>query len=193
MNFLAHAYLSGDNPKLMVGNFIGDFVKGKQYEVFETDIAKGVLLHRLIDEYTDNHEIVLKSKKRLRKKYRHYSGVIVDVAYDHFLAKNWSTYSNTGLLEFTLDVYKTLDDHNSILPERMRFMLGYMKRDNWLFHYSKLEGINRALTGMSKRTKFDSKMEQAVEDIKKDYNLFFEEFSEFFPDIQEYVRQQIKA
>src|SRR5450432_1821563 len=90
MNFLAHLYLSGDNPQVMIGNFIGDFVKGKNLtERFDTDVAKGIALHREIDWFTDTHIVVKQSKDRLRPKYRHYAGVIVDIFYDHFLAKNW--------------------------------------------------------------------------------------------------------
>ncbi|MEQ8424061.1 MAG: DUF479 domain-containing protein, partial [Cyclobacteriaceae bacterium] len=91
MNFLAHIYLSGDNAQLMIGNFIGDFVKGKNLSArYNPDVVLGIELHRAIDEYTDSHDVVQKSKVRLRPKYRHYSGVIVDMFYDHFLAKNWN-------------------------------------------------------------------------------------------------------
>lgn len=187
MNFLAHAYLSGDNTKLLVGNFIGDFVKGREFETFEEGISKGIVLHRAIDEFTDNHAIVSQSKDRLRDKYRHYSGVIVDVFYDHFLARNWSDYHQTPLLNYTKNIYKLLDDHNAILPKQMKFVLGYMKRDNWLYNYSKIEGIDRALTGMARRTKFDSKMEEAVMDLRSNYSLFENEFNEFVPEARQFV------
>src|SRR5690606_17104395 len=101
MNFLAHVYLSGDNPKIMVGNFIGDFVKGGRLsERFEKDIARGIELHRAIDDFTDSHAVVLKSKERLRPKYRHYSPVIVDMFYDHILARHWNDYHPQSLPAF---------------------------------------------------------------------------------------------
>jgi acyl carrier protein phosphodiesterase len=91
MNFLAHLHLSGNNPNIMLGNFMGDFVKGKSYrQQYEPEIIKGIELHRSIDEFTDSHPVVTESKNRLRPTYRHYSGVIVDVFYDHFLAANWN-------------------------------------------------------------------------------------------------------
>ena len=105
MNFLAHIYLSGNNEKLMVGNFIGDFVKGNQLDSFEKEIKQGVQLHRAIDQYTDSHIVVSQSKDKLREKYRHYSGVIVDVYYDHFLSKNWSHYHAQDLKGFTEEFY----------------------------------------------------------------------------------------
>ncbi len=176
----------------MVGNFMGDFVKGKQFEQYDETIASGILLHRLIDEFTDNHEIVTKSKKRFSKKYRHYSGVIVDVAYDHYLAKNWIEVHHEDLLSFTQWVYHTLDQHKAIFPDRFSFMLGYMKRDNWLYHYAELSGIDKALTGMSKRTKFNSKMEMAAVDISKNYEALEADFKSFLPEIIEFVNSQLK-
>src|SRR6188768_77560 len=101
MNFLAHLYLSGNDNKIMVGNFIADFVKGRvALNQFEPAIIRGIELHRAIDEYTDNHPVVTISKNRLRPTYRHYSGVIVDVFYDHFLARNWNTYHSDLLPDF---------------------------------------------------------------------------------------------
>lgn len=192
MNFLAHAYLSGDHPKLLIGNFIGDFVKGREFENFEKDISRGILLHRAIDEFTDNHSIVSQSKDHLREKYRHYSGVVVDLFYDHFLAKNWATYHQKPLLQYTNDVYKLLEEHHAILPKQMRFVLGYMKRDNWLYNYSKIEGINRALSGMARRTKFDSKMEEAVIDLRANYSLFENEFKQYLPEAEQFVENWLK-
>jgi acyl carrier protein phosphodiesterase len=184
MNFLAHAYLSGDDPKIMVGNFIADFVKGRQaLNTFETEIKRGIELHRLIDEFTDSHPVVSQSKDRLRPKYRHYSGVIVDVFYDHFLARNWTNYHASPLPDFATRVYKTMDDHNELLPTGVLRMLPYMKRGNWLVNYSKVEGIDRALTGMASRTPYLSKMDEAVQDLLKHYNAFQKEFEAFFPEL----------
>ena len=190
MNFLAHAYLSGNSTKLLVGNFIGDFVKGKQYRNLEEEVAQGVLLHRAIDDFTDQHPVVGQSKAKLREKYRHYAGVIVDMAYDHFLASNWSRYHSQGLLEYTKKVYAIIENHNPILPGRMETMLHYMKQDNWLYQYATLEGIDQALTGMSRRTKFDSKMDEAVIDIENHYQDLKEEFETFLPDAVKFVKEQ---
>lgn len=190
MNFLAHAYLSGNSTKLLVGNFIGDFVKGKQYRNLEEEVAQGVLLHRAIDDFTDQHPVVGQSKAKLREKYRHYAGVIVDMAYDHFLASNWSRYHSQGLLEYTKKVYAIIEDHNPILPGRMETMLHYMKHDNWLYQYATLEGIDKALTGMSRRTKFDSKMDEAVIDIENHYQDLKAEFETFLPDAVKFAKEQ---
>ncbi len=193
MNFLAHAYLSGDDPEVMVGNFIGDFIKGKKYGVLPQGLQKGVLLHRAIDEYTDSHNIVGESKNRLRQKYRHYAGVIVDVIYDHLLATNWQNYNTKSLLDFTTGLYERIDAHRSILPDRFNYVFDYMKRDNWLYHYAHIDGIDRALSGMARRTKFDSKMDEAVIDLKKHYSEFTDEFQEFFPDIEAFVKDWLNG
>ena len=177
MNFLAHVYLSGNNPKLLVGNFIGDFVKGKNaLENFEEEIVRGIELHRSIDAFTDKHPTVSKSKDRLREKYRHYSGVIVDVFYDHFLGKNWKDYHPQPLDTFASNVYKIIDNHYTILPAEVKNMFPYMKRGNWLVGYSFVEGIHRALSGMASRTTFVSKMEQASGDLVTHYDAFEQEF-----------------
>jgi len=184
MNFLAHLYLSGDNPKVKVGNFIGDFIKGKNLiERFDKDIAKGIALHREIDWFTDKHSVVKQSKDRLRPKYRHYSGVIVDIFYDHFLAKNWDKYSESLLPDYAEECYSIIQQHEATLPEEVKYMMPYMINGNWLVNYSKLEGIQKALSGMARRTRFESKMEESVADLRENYDDFKNEFEIFFPDL----------
>jgi acyl carrier protein phosphodiesterase len=187
MNFLAHLYLSGNHPKRMVGNFIGDFVKGKDYrENFEKDIAIGIELHRVIDEFTDNHPIVTKSKERLRPKYRHYSPVVVDMFYDHFLAANWNDYDDRPLPLFAREAYGVLEQYHAILPSQVQRMLPYMTKGNWLVGYAAKEGIHRALSGMAARTPFHSRMEEAINELELFYSEFENEFTLFFPDIKRY-------
>lgn len=189
MNFLAHLYLSGNNAKVMVGNFIGDFVRGRNLaQHFEPDIIKGIEMHRAIDHFTDHHAVVLKSKVRLRAKYRHYAPVIVDVFYDHFLAKNWSHYHNSLLADYAQRAYQTIESFNPILPDEVKTLLPYMIRGNWLVNYSRIEGIQRALTGMARRTKFDSKMNESVDELQLHYEAFQNEFGEFFPQLQVFCK-----
>lgn len=194
MNFLAHLFLSGDDPEIMVGNFIGDFVRGRHvHEQFIHKIALGIELHREIDEFTDSHLVVLESKKRLRPKYRHYAPVIVDVFYDHFLAVHWPTMHSQSLPDFAAHAYFQLEKHEAMLPERVLLMMPYMIRGNWLVNYGKTEGIHRALTGMSRRTPYESKMEEAVHDLEKYFKEFEAEFLLFFPDLKQMSESFIKA
>jgi len=185
MNFLAHLYLSGHDPKVLVGNFLGDFVKGRiMLQRFEPAIVKGIELHRGIDWYTDNHAVVQQSKNRLRPKYRHYSGVIVDMFYDHFLAANWPVYHADLLQNFADFAYQVIQGHDALLPEQARRILPYIIRGNWLVNYAEVQGIHRALSGMASRTPHESKMEEAAEDLKLHYDDFKKEFTTFFPDLQ---------
>lgn len=187
MNFLAHLYLSGDDEEILIGNFIGDFVKGSQMRLYKETIQKGIRLHRSIDHYTDNHDVVLQSKIRLREKFRHYAPVIVDVYYDHFLAKKWSDFSATPLHQYTENFYQLMKKYVNIVPKGVTHMLSFMARDNWLYNYQFIEGIDRALTGMSKRTKYENKMDEASVALKEHYLDFENEFDLFFPELQAHV------
>ncbi|HIN38704.1 MAG TPA: DUF479 domain-containing protein [Flavobacteriales bacterium] len=183
MNFLAHLLLSGANDEIRIGNFIADSVKGSDLSKFSATVQTGILLHRKIDHYTDNHPVVMKSKVRLRPQFHKYSPVIVDVFYDHFLAKNWNNYASQPLEEFIACAYKLLSDNFELIPGRTQMMLPYMIKDNWLLHYREIEGIRRALTGMARRSKFESKMEYATISLEKNYKQFQEEFETFFPEL----------
>lgn len=187
MNFLAHLLISMDNEPVMVGNFIGDFVKGSQIGHFNPEIQQGIRLHRAIDSFTDQHPVVLESKKRLRPDFRHYAPVIVDVFYDHFIAKDWATFSTEPLKDFTLRFYDLMEKYSEIVPQAVNKMLYYMSSGNWLYNYQFLEGINSALTGMSRRTKFHSKMELATASLEEHYDDFKKEFQAFFPELQSFA------
>jgi len=190
MNFLAHIYLSGTNPKTMVGNFIGDFVKGRNVlEQFEPEIAIGIELHRAIDEYTDHHPIVQNSKIRLRPKYRHYAAVIVDVFYDHLLSRFWDNYHTEPLETFSVGAYAILKDNWSVLPLEVKNLLPYMIRDNWLLNYGTFDGIGKALTGMSRRTRHNSRMDESIVDLRENYQEFKSEFELFFPELKKHSEQ----
>nr|WKN37484.1 ACP phosphodiesterase [Tunicatimonas sp. TK19036] len=187
MNFLAHFYLSGHTPSMIIGSFLGDFVKGSQYQQFDTSVAEAILLHREIDQYTDHHPAFLESKHRLQEKHNHYSGVIVDIFYDHFLANAWSDYSDEPLETFAQTVYQTLHKQHAILPPDARQVLHYMSQHNWLVNYEQLEGIRRTLMGMEKRSQYPNQMGAAITDLTNHFEEFEQEFSLFFPDLQQHV------
>ncbi len=192
MNFLAHIYLSGEDPELKIGNFIADSVKGKKFLDYPKRISQGITLHRKIDSYTDSHEIVKKSVSRLFPKYRHYSTVIVDILYDHFLAANWTTYSDIPLEEYTLDFYRLLHQHHHILPKPVQTLLPYMEQDNWLLSYASISGIGNVLSGMNRRTKNKSKMNFAVVELEQYYTDFGKEFQTFFEDVERFTKNEMR-
>jgi len=192
MNFLAHIYLSWKDENLMLGNFIADMVKGRQIEQFSREVVRGIRLHRKIDEYTDSHPVVSRSKDRIRAKYRHYSGVVVDMYYDHYLAKNWSDYSDEPLDLFVQSAYNVLMKNYVMLPKRAKFILPLMIGSNWLVNYADLNSFKRHMEGMAKRTHFESGMEHAVDDLKQHYNEFRNDFREFFPDLAAFSKRFVE-
>lgn len=167
----------------MVGNFIADFVKGRKKFDYPDGIRKGIELHRQIDDYTDHHPITSLSKDRLRPKYSKYSGVIVDIYYDHFLAHNFSRYSEIPLVEYSAQTYKVLNEYSEFLPEGVHYFLPFMIERNWLLNYASIEGIGRALSGLSKRVSFENKMDESVADLREHYQAFENEFNLFFPEL----------
>ena len=183
MNFLAHIYLSFDNPEITLGNFFADHIRGNKYKHLPNTVQKGILLHREIDTFTDAHPIPKVSSKRLHKNYSHYSRVIVDIFYDHFLAKNWTVYSGVPLDKYVASFYDLLEDNYAILPLGTQRMLPYMMADNWLYNYSNLAGISRVLEGMNRRTKNKSKMNLAIIDLEEHYLDFEKEFTAFFEEL----------
>ena len=183
MNFLAHIYLSGDNDLIKIGNFMADGIRGKHFESYPLEIQKGIILHRAIDTFTDAHPIFRQSTKKLHEKYHHYAGVIVDVFYDHFLAKNWNKYSDEKLDHFVARFYQSLHDNHINLSERTKGMMPYMIEHNWLVSYQTVEGINRILTQMDQRTKNESKMRFASHELSEFYLEFEKEFTDFFEEL----------
>ncbi len=192
MNFLSHLYLSGNSEGLIIGNFIADSVKGNAINDFPEEIRKGIILHRKIDTYTDSHPIVEQSKIRLREKYKKYAGVIVDIYYDHYLAINWSDYSTENFHTYTQNIYALIEQNRQHLPPKSAMFTKYMLEHNILSAYANLEGIEKVLLGMSRRTTFESNMEHAIKDLKEHYNLFENEFKLFFPKLQQFVNLQIQ-
>ena len=120
MNFLAHLYLSGENKEIAIGNFIGDYVKGRQYLNYPPGVQKGIIAHRNIDTFTDSHPMVKETKDYFREGYGRYSGIVVDVVFDYFLAKNWESYSTHPFKEFTKKVHAILLGNFMMLPGRVQ-------------------------------------------------------------------------
>ena len=191
MNFLAHIYLSGNNEGVTIGNFIADGIKGRNYKKYPLQIQKGILLHREIDTYTDQHPIVRKSTARLHDNYSHYSGVIVDILYDHFLAKNWDNYHEQPLDEYIQNFYKLLRSDFDILPSRIQQMMPYMISDNWLLSYATVPGISKILVQMNRRTNNISKMNFTVIELEQYYSEFEDEFTSFFTELKSFTSNKL--
>jgi len=186
MNYLAHLFLAGPDPDLMVGGFIADLVKGKAIHQYSIEVQNGIKLHRAIDHFTDTHPVMEQVKVLLRPKYRKYSGVIADVLADHYLAINWNRYSPVSLLDFSTDAYSVLHLHKQHMPEKAHYMLHYMSMQDWLLNYQYAEGIKRALKGLARRAIFESRMEEAYDHWEQHSVLFEQLFAVFIPQIIEF-------
>ena len=192
MNYLAHIYLSYNQPEIEIGNFIADAVKGKKYLNYSKEIQKGILLHRAIDTYTDLHPLV-KECKYIFSSYGLYRSVIVDLIFDHFLAKNWVEYHEMPLEKFTINFYKKLEANFDNLPERVQLFYPYMKTNNWLYKYRSVAGISDIMFQMNRRTQNLSKMNYAVIELVENYTYLEGKFKLFFQDLEAYVKEKSQS
>ena len=190
MNYLAHVYLSGSNKSISIGNFIADHVKGKAYLNYPQTVQKGILLHRKIDLYSDNHPLFKKNVYLLFPEFRHYSRVIVDMFFDHFLASKWESYHPDPLEVFSKQFFSMLKKNSEILPYKTKKMLPFITKYNWFIAYRSLEGLESILYQMSERTKFPSNMHLAISNLKNNYADIDQDFQEFFKELRDFVRHE---
>lgn len=188
MNYLAHLYLAEDSPESIIGNLLGDFVKGTAIDHYSDGIKKGISIHRKIDAFTDSHPDFIKSKRLISTINKRYSGIIVDIFYDHFLAAKWLEYSSISLKDFTSNVYQLLEENEEILSGSLRAFLPRLKNENLLMSYASIQGTSTALKRVSFRLKRENSLEKAVEDLKAQYQEFEFNFIKFFPELIKYTK-----
>lgn len=190
LNYLAHSVLSFGNNELIVGNFIADSMHGNNFSGLPAGIVRGIMLHRKIDSFTDAHPVYRSSKHRFRKDFDKYSGVLMDIIYDHFLAKNFDRYSPVPLQDYATGIYKVLQDNFDFLPENAKRFYGYMTERNILFHYSTLEGIETVLTHLSHRIRHRYELQLAMPILEREYEEIETEFGVFFEELSNYCKSQ---
>lgn len=187
MNYLGHLYLSGKDEKLLTGNFIGDYVKGRNYLKYPVHIQKGILLHRQIDSFTDQHPKFREAKKILRSEFGLFSGIIVDLIYDHLLATNWNRYSTEHLHSFAGKVHAILLSNYNYLPSRVQFFLPSLIQNKRLESYATIEGMQNSLQTMSRYTPLPNYSEKAVELLQLNHQFLIKNFSSFMKDTINFV------
>lgn len=175
---------------MIIGNFIADSIQGNQFKGLTPPIIKGVMLHRKIDTYTDRHPVYLSSKRRFQLDFDKYSGVLMDVIYDHFLAKHFQHYSSVSLQHHANSVYDLLKNHYSYLPESAKRFYHYMTKYNVLVNYASLKGIETVLTHLSSRIRNRYALQTAIPLLKKDYEGIEQEFFVFFEGLMTFCKQQ---
>ncbi len=190
MNHLAHLMLARNSDELMLGGFIADAVKGKKYLNYEKEISKGILLHRFIDNFTDTHTEVSELKKLLRPQFGLLSGVVIDMIYDHILAKHWNEFSTDSLETFCNRTYLVFEKYVSIMPERNQQMLTYMRKENWLLNYAHIEGMTRSFNGMSRRIRKGELLIHAPQFILDNEIVLKESFFRFYPELMKACEEE---
>jgi acyl carrier protein phosphodiesterase len=183
MNYLAHAFLSFNDEPIIVGNFIADHIKLAKAGHLPPEIKQGMLLHRRIDHFTDTHPLFIKSKRNFYEGFERYSGVLVDIYYDHVLAKNFSKYSKTDLETFTKNIYSVLQNNLQYLPESSVGFLNYAMKNNTFFEYSKIEGIELVLKHLSYRIDHGVFLNESLPLFLQHESSIEEDFFEFFEDL----------
>ncbi|HCC72062.1 MAG TPA: DUF479 domain-containing protein [Bacteroidales bacterium] len=187
MNVLAHIYLSGDSDEIIIGNYIGDYVKGRDYLKYPEQVRRGIILHRHIDDFTDKHPVVHRSKILFTRKYHKYAGVVVDIIYDYYLTREWDTYSRRPIESLTYQFYRAMVNNYDILPPKVKDRFPFFIINNWIESYRTTKGIKHVLSTLSKRSSLPSESKYAIKILKKNYYSLEEDFMEFFPQLIEYV------
>jgi acyl carrier protein phosphodiesterase len=188
MNFLAHAYLSGDNDLVLVGNFMGDSVKGNQWNQYQEDLQKGILLHRSIDDFTDHHDVVREVVRLIRPTQGKFAAAAADIYFDHFLARHWDDYHNDALRIYSDHVLNTIEKHQHLLVGHSQHFFEYAKKTDRLYSYQFMEGIEEVFQGMSRRVKATNNFLEAKSDLENNYAFIEEQFKAFFPELKNHIQ-----
>lgn len=196
MNYLAHARLSFLQPEIIVGNMISDFVKGKKRFDFSEAIQQGIMLHRKIDTFTDEHVATKEAKQFFKADVGLYAGAFVDVAYDHFLANDVNEFANEKnenmLMHFSQLVYGVLNNYTAVMPEKFAHMFLYMQKDNWLYHYKTLKGIQQSFAGLARRAKYLNDSKAVFKSFEANYEALQQCYTKFFPEVKKFAYDELK-
>lgn len=192
MNYLAHIYLSGNHDDLKIGNFIADFIKPKDVHQLPFNQQKGVELHQKIDRFTDTHLEVRKVRELFFDEFRHYSAVLVDVIFDHYLARNWNFYHSVELPEYAQLFYSLLENQKNQLPNQVQQIIPYLIDGDWLSNYAHLQGLEMILKQMNNRTKNTTSLHVSISTLKTHDSFIAQQFQVFFAELIAYCNQEIQ-
>ncbi|MBA2612216.1 MAG: DUF479 domain-containing protein [Bacteroidetes bacterium] len=189
MNYLAHAFLSNNNTNLLIGNFIADHLRGNNFSNYSPEIIEGIYLHRKIDTFTDSHERFKSSKRLFYKDFERYSGILIDIYFDHLLAKNFSNYSTIHLKEFCDNVYTIYSESEQLLPKSSSNFLDYVIKNNIYYEYSSIAGIEKVLFHLSHRIKHNVMLNDSIAIFKLHEKELEDNFKLFFNDaVKEFMK-----
>lgn len=191
MNYLAHLHLGGQRPGQLLGSLYGDFVKGRLQGQFASEVEAAIQLHRRIDTYTDSHPRVSAALSRFSLTRRRYAGIVIDVFFDHCLARDWAQYADRPLQQFTADVYRVLAAEPQ-LPGRLAQIAPYMAADDWLGSYRDFQVLEQVLRGIARRLSQPEELTAAMGELERLYQPLSEDFRDFYPQLQAFAVQHIQ-
>ena len=195
MNFLAHLLLSGDDEEVIIGNYVGDFIKGrllgKKIEGWSEDFLLGVRLHRHIDMFTDEHPIVREAKHKAAEVLGKTAGIAIDIHFDYFLAKYFHQFCSESLRQYSTRVYNVILKNDALIPDHMKSMVRTMIKQDWLNTYETLDGIELTFKRLSGRAEFLDILNLAEKDLEKNEAFYYEKFNLFFPLLRSEAAQFI--
>jgi len=183
MNFLAHMFLTYGDKKLTVGNYVADFIRNRDLVTFPKKVVEGIHLHRHIDHFTDTHEVVLLSTRKLRDRHKKYAPVVIDVFYDYILSKNWDKYSDIPIRVFADNIYENLNEYSHLFPMHLQSITARMIADDFLLQYGKKSGMIKTFQRIGRRAKFNSNFPTAFDDLESNFDEIQDGFNQFFPDL----------
>jgi acyl carrier protein phosphodiesterase len=191
MNWLAHLLLSEPNVENRLGNLLGDLAKGKEIERLNDSLKLGIYRHYAIDNFTDHHETIIISKRRMGKDYSRFSGVLIDVFYDHFLAKHWSSYTKFIFSDFIAEIHQSFLSYSGEIPAEAQRIIRYMIREDWLSSYLSLAGVESALKRIEyrieRRTDRQINLTDSMQILRQEYLNLEQDFCSFFPELQKHI------
>lgn len=193
MNYLAHLYLADDTPESLLGNLLGDFLRGVRVQDFPLEVQAGIRRHFQVDAFTDTHPVPLESRRRIAAPQRRFGGVLVDIFYDHFLARHWREFSSEPLEAFSQRAYAALASQETLLPERLRHALPRMREEDWLASYREVEGVRTTLRRLSRRLRREHDLAAGVDELIRSYAALEADFRRFFPELVRSVRGEPSA
>jgi len=189
MNYLAHLYLSEPTEEAWLGSLLGDFVKGPLDERYSADITRAIALHRKIDSFTDAHPLMLQSRSRVSAGRRRYAGIMMDMFYDHFLAKYWDEFHDEPLREFSARIYAILGRQHAMLPEKLKRMAPVMVQWNWLASYAEVHSVHTALDRMGQRLKRENHLLNSADELVEHYAELEADFRAFMPQVLQFAKR----
>lgn len=192
MNFLAHLALAGPDDASRIGNILGDFEKGTPESIRQRlpdEVVAGIVMHRRIDRFTDDHPVFRETKKLLDPSRLRFAGIIIDIFFDHFLNKNWQQFHPGEVSDFITEIYQLFERHPTWLGEQFGPLLPLLRNENWLASYGTIAGLETTLKRVSNRSPKLFPIREGVDDLRPHYQDFEEQFLAFYPEVRNYAAE----